>query len=263
MENAILVRHLDIIKIEIDFSDINNICSALNASSLSTIHTAKTQELSNKLGVHLMGFVDRNGDDINNEKACSLSGYDYIGSFMLLCKTDRNFNPLPLSEKEVNLVFDYLNPNKEEIKQDKEDNEYERFCKEYGFRPVLPNSPIKLEFFRKEGVPYVLIARYNFNEVKENDYKAFLDALYKYSSILIDEFKDVDGVKLSSDGKYYLHCYNEDNSSTSGYNYIFIQVNDDSNIIIKNPKAIVDVMFNGIEKEYEHVDLEDALEETL
>ena len=61
MENAIIIRQLDVIKTYVDFSDTNNICDAIDASAVSTIHTNKTQELSSLLGVHLMGFVDRDG----------------------------------------------------------------------------------------------------------------------------------------------------------------------------------------------------------
>ena len=107
-ENAILIRNLDIVKVYVDFSNLDNIKSILNCDRLSTIHTAKTQELSEKLGFHLMGYVDREGDDINNEVACEVSGYDYIGSFMLLFKTDDSYHELPLSEDELEKLYSYL-----------------------------------------------------------------------------------------------------------------------------------------------------------
>ena len=107
-ENAIIIRQLDVIKIHIDFSDIDNIARAINADRLSSIHTVKTQELSAKLGVHLIGFINRNCDDINNEKACEISGYDYLGSLMFLCKTDDKYNPLPFEEDELERVYAFL-----------------------------------------------------------------------------------------------------------------------------------------------------------
>lgn len=111
--NAIVVRWLDIIGVQVDFSDLSNIEQAINARRLYTIHTAKTLELSERLGVHLMGYVDREGNDINNQTACNLTGYDYLGSMMFLCKTDDRYNALPFTEEEYNRVYAYLTNGKE------------------------------------------------------------------------------------------------------------------------------------------------------
>ncbi len=107
-ENAILIRHLDVIKVHVDFSNDDDIYRLLNAERISTIHTRKTQELSKQLGFHLVVYVDREGHDINNNLACSISGYDYLGSFMLLFKTDDKFNSLPLEENELESLYNYL-----------------------------------------------------------------------------------------------------------------------------------------------------------
>ena len=103
--NAIVIRHLDILEVEVDFSDLDNIAKAIDAEYVSTIHTKITQAISAKLGIHLIGFVDRDGDDINNKKACEISGYDYIGSSLLLCKCDDGYNPYPLEEDELSKIF--------------------------------------------------------------------------------------------------------------------------------------------------------------
>ena len=52
-ENAIIVRPLDIIKVYVDFSNIDNVYRSINADLVSTIHTVQTQEISEKLGFHI------------------------------------------------------------------------------------------------------------------------------------------------------------------------------------------------------------------
>lgn len=259
MENAILIRNLDVIKVCLDFSDIDNINKAINASHLSTIHTQKTQELSSLLGVHLMGFVDRDGDDINNKKACEISGYDYLGSLMLLCKTDSKFNALPFTESELDTVFTYLVTG--EIVQKREDKIYDKFCEKYGINPVLPKFPVEPKFFARRGVPYVIIARYNFDEASDEEIISIGTNLFHYSSLLLNIFKKVDGVNLSPDGKYYLNFFKD---QSSGYYYVLIQAKgaeDIDEIFIKDPESIIKSMF-GEEKESNNKP-EDTIEEVL
>ena len=124
-ENAIIIRPLDVVKTYVDFSDIDNIYSALDVESVSTIHTAATQELSSKLGIHLIGFVDRHMSDINNPLAASISGYDYIGSNMLLCKTDDRFNPLPFTKEELEKVYRYLVEGEDALEEVIDDEDYD------------------------------------------------------------------------------------------------------------------------------------------
>lgn len=259
MENAIIIRQLDVIKTYVDFSDTNNICDAIDASAVSTIHTNKTQELSSLLGVHLMGFVDRDGSDINNKKACEISGYDYLGSFMLLCKTDDKFNALPFSEAELETVFNYLVTG--EIVQKHKGELYNEFCERYGVNPILPSLPVKPKFFARSGVPYVVIARYNFDEAKGNEFNEIGVNLFHYSTLLLEKFKNVSDVYLSNDGKYYLKCYKDSNS---GFYYVLIQAKDVEGvdeIFIKDPESIVKAMFTDEKDAKEN--LEDALEEVV
>ena len=108
-ENAVLIRQQDVIKTYVDFSDPKGISNAIDAERASTIHTEKLMNLSEKLGIHLMGFVDGDGNGDNNKVACKISGYEYLGSFMLLCKTDNSYSCLPFSEEELEKVYKYLN----------------------------------------------------------------------------------------------------------------------------------------------------------
>ena len=113
MYNALIVNDSGITKIFVDFSNFDNIYESLKVRRISTIHTRETQRISSILGVHLMGFVDRDCAGPNNKKACEISGYDYLGADLLLCKTDDKFNPLPLEEDELERVYKYLLNGKE------------------------------------------------------------------------------------------------------------------------------------------------------
>lgn len=115
--NAILVEWLDVKKIFVDFSDVQNIYDAIGAKRISTIHTQKTQDISKSLGIHLVGYVNREFDTLNNDVACRLSGYDFLGSKMLICKTDDKFNNLPFSEEELEKVYAYITGEEDSLEE--------------------------------------------------------------------------------------------------------------------------------------------------
>ena len=257
MNNALLIRNLDILKIEVDFSDIDNINNVLNVSGVSTIHTLKTQELSSKLGIHLIGFVDRNGDDINNDKACEISGYDYIGSLMLLCKTDDRYNPLPFNEEELDRVYVYLTTGKLIAKN--RGDLFSAFCDRYDVKPVLPNFSIDPEITVKDEVPCVLIAKYDLNKLSDRELMKLGERLFDFSTVLINEFKQIDDISLSKDGKYYMKpfMYREGKDADGCY-YVFVQINDGGELLIRNPEEIIKALN---EKSGNHEYGDDAIEE--
>ena len=256
--NAIVIRHLDILEVEVDFSDLDNIAKANDAEYVSTIHTKITQAISAKLGIHLIGFVDRDGDDINNKKACEISGYDYIGSSLLLCKCDDGYNPYPLEEDELSRVHTYLTTGK--IANNFKSNVYERFCKQYGVNPLLPSINVKPTFITRELVPYVIILKYDLNELDFTDYMKLGETLFHYADTLVNEFTEVEDVNLSPDKKYYIKCFmnNKGDNADNSY-YIFIQINDGQDIFIKNPKDILESLDKDVVNEYS----DDIIEEVL
>ena len=260
-ENAILVRQLDIIKVYVDFSDFNNIYKVLNVKHVSTIHTEKTQNISRLLGIHLMGYVDREGHDINNKKACEITGYDYLGSFLLLFKTDDKFNALPLEENELECVFTFLTTGKV-IPTQKEEG-LEGFNERYGLNPLLPNIGITPRVHFKEHVPYVALLEYDLRSVPENKLEKVGEGLFQYSSLLISSFKEVEDVRLSPDEKYYVKCKT---SMEHGCFYVLIQakdVEDVDAILINNIDAVIDGILGRNEKQEEHLDMEDTMEEAM
>ena len=221
-ENAILIRQLDVLKIYVDLSDMENIYKVLDADRIATIHTIKTQEISSKLGIHLIGFVNRNFDDSINTLACEFSGYDYLGSSMLVCKTDDKYNALPLNESELECVYTYLTEGKIiplSIKKDAAE-----FFKENGINPVLPEFGLEPETILLGQYPDVIVLKYDFSELTDKEIAKVGMQLFGYSGRLINELKYIDEenlIHLNDDGTYYLKNYfPEDRNSY----YVIIQV---------------------------------------
>ena len=198
-ENAILIRFLDVVKVHVNFDDERGIYDALGVDRVSTIHTAKTQDISNKLGVHIIGYVNREGNDINNDLACQISGYDYLGSFMLVCKTDNKFNLYPFEENELESVYTYLTTGKVVPVYMKLDEA--AFFEKHNINPVLPNLNVSHEaqFFTR--FPSVICLSYKENElVKDEDFQKFGEALFLYSDRIIKEM-DSYGANIYIDKK--------------------------------------------------------------
>lgn len=205
-ENAILVRHIDVQKIYVDFSNVDNIYDALDADRVSTIHTAKTQELSAKLGFHIMGFVDREGSDINNRLASAVSGYDYLGSFMLLCKADDNLNALPLSSAELDSLYLYLTKGEEKNVSFLNEDPLGLFLREYNINPPLPDFGVKPEIviYNNGRIKHAILLTYDLNALGDRALEKAGENLFRYSSILLEKFDNVGDDLVSKDKKYFL-----------------------------------------------------------
>lgn len=107
-ENALLVKTSSAEKVAVNFEDTDDIKRVLNGRRLYTIHTRETQKISAELGFHIMGYVDDRGHGCNNAIACRLTGYDYLGSSLLLFKCDDKFNALPLDGDELEALYQYV-----------------------------------------------------------------------------------------------------------------------------------------------------------
>ena len=256
-ENAILVKTSGIEKVCVDFSDDENICKAIESKGLSTIHTQNTQDISRKLGFHIVGYVDRHGGNLDNELAARISGYDEIYSSMLLCKTNDKWDNLPLSEDEVEILYTYLTTGKVVVLQ--KNDLSKAFFERYGIdNPPLPKG-FEPEVHQLPEVPYVILFRYYVNQMKDNQIEEFGESLFSMADRLIEEgFKEVDGVKLSPDGKYYI------NSSMDHENAVFnvlIQAKENDGIVlITNVKSTADGIMGKV-PEHKHVDIETSPEE--
>lgn len=94
-------------KVHIDFSSLESIRKSSGFERLYTIHTAKTIEMTKVLGFHVGGFCDDHGSG-GPELAAELSGYDYLPSVLILCLMDNQYNFLPLNEKQLNKLMNYI-----------------------------------------------------------------------------------------------------------------------------------------------------------
>ena len=256
--NAILVKPDGIEKIYVDLSDYKNICKAINANGLSTIHTIKTQEISRKLGIHLVGYVDRHGGNLDNTLAAEISGYDEIYSLMLLCKTDDKWNDCPLSEGELECLYTYLTTGKVTVADD--GDKASMFFKKYGIvNPALPKVSFKPEVYQLESVPYVMLFRYDMHKLKDKQLQELGEAMFHMADRLINEgFDIVDGVYLSPDKKYYIHSKMD---QESGAFNVLIQAKDEvDEVLIRDVTGSANGIL-GKPKQYDHVDLDTAPEE--
>ena len=248
-ENAIIIRQLDIIKIHIDFSDIDNIYNAIYADRVSTIHTAKTQELSAKLGVHLIGFINRKCDDINNEKACEISGYDYLGSLMFLCKADDKLNPLPFEEDELERVYNFLTTGEIVGNAGDEEDLLGEFLNKYEINPVLPNLSIKPEVTLYENYEKVILLTYDFSEA---DLGKIGGELFQYSDKLVKKFYEEDEASVAPDETYCVKCKTDMGKQKF---YVLIQVLEGR----RDKPVIGDIdAFIGADEEYQNEMEEDV-----
>ena len=127
--NAIKVSE-KIEKINLDFSSYESLKNSAKINRFYTIHTANTNQIGNKLGFHLGGFCDEYGKG-GSGLAAEISGYDSLPSDLYLCLMDDKYNFLPLKEKELDSLFNYLCPPEEmfdtpeESFENYEDEEYE------------------------------------------------------------------------------------------------------------------------------------------
>ncbi len=254
--NVIIVKSDDIYKDYVDLSDSNNIKAAINATGLSTIHTVKTQEISKILGIHLVGYVDRHGSGENNENACLVSGYDFLGSDMILFKTDDKWNDYPLDEYEIERVFTYLVELK--ILPEKRSNLDKEFCERYGVKPLLPDLPVSPIPLGMPEVPYVLVLQYRIEGLSEKLSEEVANEVEDYSDKLPGEEKGF----LPEDGKYYINAF-----VTPDYEYLYVllqaKVEEADEPIIVNAESVVEALVNPKDNKGQGGDPETTMEEAI
>ena len=104
--NAIKVSE-KIEKINLDFSSYESLKNSAKIDRFYTIHTANTNQIGDKLGFHLGGFCDDRGSG-GSDLAAEISGYDSLPSDLYLCLMDSKYNFLPLEEKQLEKLYNYL-----------------------------------------------------------------------------------------------------------------------------------------------------------
>ena len=160
-------------------------------------------------------------------------------------------------EEELDRVYVYLTTGKLIAKN--RGDLFSAFCEKYDVNPALPNFSIDPEITVKDEVPYVLIAKYDLNKLSDRELMKLGERLFDFSTVLINEFKQIDAVSLSKDGKYYMKpfMYREGKDADGCY-YVFVQINDGGELLIRNPEAIIKAL-NEKSSNREYGD--DAIEE--
>ena len=264
MYNALIVNDSGIQKIFVDFSRLDNIYDVLKVDRLSTIHTRETQRISSILGVHLMGFVDRDCSGPNNKKACEISGYDYLGADLLLCKTDDKFNPLPLEENELERVYKYLLTGEIVV----ENTYLLEFYERNGINPDIPIFPVDPKPTFYEQYPTVAILKYDISELSDSELERFGTVLFHLSSVLVEKYTEAGECRLSPDGSHYIQTY-MDRDNHAFYIYIQAIIDDSREPLVGSLSEFVhgkgtgnpyEKSVSGGEK---HVRVEDAIEEEI
>ena len=109
-------------KIVLDFSTYESLKETSRVARFYTIHTEKTNQIGNKLGFHVGGFCDDYGHG-GSDLAAEISGYDELPSDLFLCLMDSQYNFLPLSEKQLDDLYNYLVKQNEDTQEESLDND--------------------------------------------------------------------------------------------------------------------------------------------
>ena len=225
-ENAILVTTSGVLKVYVDLSSDDAIKEAIDAEKLFTIHTQKLKQLSGKLGFHIMGYVDSEGQGLNNAKACALTGYDFLGSSLLLFKTDDKFNRLPLERNELDSLYRYITTGTI-IPSNAQEKEREFFDKHH-INPPLPVFDVNHKALFFDEYPNVICLVYNeFEAVTDSQINKLGADLFYYSDRVVNETDQVgegdEGYNVSKAGDYYHKSYR-----LNGVTYVLIQAIDNT-----------------------------------
>ena len=249
-------------KIEIDFDDYEgSMCKAVDGRGVSTIHTQGILDIGVAVGFGVVGYINRYANDedlINNVLACELSGYDELHSKMVLCGVDDKWNFLPLSEKQVDVLYNYITTGEKESVV--EDDAFGEFCKRHNIKPYVPNLGIDYEVKNHIENDKIITLFYDLTKASDSKMESFGHGLFKMSSALLDDHKEVkDGIHIDKKETYYISCcFINDNHDAFLVNYQAIDGSKDK-ILINKEKMISSVIggdFEEKDSDFEKSDLE-------
>ena len=206
-ENAIRVSdHYE--KICLEFGNYTKIKEDCGFKRLYTIHTASTNALSDKLGFHIIGFCDERGTG-GPGLAANLAGYEELPSDLILCRTDKKYDYLPLTPSELECLYTYLTTGKV-IPTSRED-EAIFFFEKHRIHPIVPelNIPMKPVFFfnYKKVVALAYDESLLKDEKQREEYDRLLDECKKKA---MQELTSTGLYWKSSDGRYYVDWFKHD-----------------------------------------------------
>ena len=231
-DNAISITPTGIQKIYVDFANYANIHRFLHAEKVVVIEEKKTMNLSHKLGVKIMALASEKEEGQNNSVAKKIFGVEDISSTILLCKTDESFNALPFVEENLERLYRYLTTGVLVLPKNLIGG-MPFFTKYQIDSVVLPNLDYEPEAYYLEEMPEVLLLKYNLAVMSDAQLGNMGQAISAFSARLNSEgFSDVDGVKLSPDGKYFIHYVLE----SENYRFLVLlqATKDNESVLIKD-----------------------------
>ena len=231
--NAIRVSN-QVEKIELDFSTYEGLQETSGVKRFYTIHTEKTNQMTEKLGFHVGGFCDDRGRG-GPRLAAEISGYEYLPSDLFLCKMDSRYDYLPLSEAEVDALFDLLT-GKPKAKPAIMLNA-QAFLERNMIQPILPEFNLKMEPMFFNQYPNVMAICYDEKDLKDDrEREEYGKALFTFADRIVNKMEKVGQFNLAKDGTYYLCNYRKD-----GCFYCIIQARQslDEPCIIQN---VIDIL---------------------
>lgn len=137
----------------------------------------------------------------------------------------------------------------------------QKFFERYGIvNAILPEVEVVPEVYYEESVPYMILFRYNLSKLSDAQKEQFGKALFAMTSRFVnDGFKEVDGVRLSPDEKYFINSAFD--NEREHFN-VLMQAKDDEEILIRHVLAVTDGYLGKIpEPKHQHVDMETTPEE--
>ena len=241
-------------KTYIDFSSYESLTETSGFAKLYTIHTAETNAISNKLGLHIGGFCDDRGNG-GPDLAAEIAGYPSLPSDLILCLMDDKYNFLPLDEKQLYALFVYLKTG-DVINTSWPDTAIDFFNK-YSIYPVTPNFGEEAKAITFDQYPTVILLSYELSfDGKDDAYITRIgQLLFNFADRIVNEFEEVDDLRLDKDGEYFIKTVRD--VEKSSFN-VFIQA-----LTNTDDKPLLNKVIKLYNNEEEDEVVEDAIEEVM
>ena len=197
-------------KIVLDFSSYESLKETSGVARFYTIHTAQTNEIGNKLGFHVGGFCDDYGSG-GSDLAASISGYDELPSDLFLCLMDDKYNFLPLSEKQLNDLYNYLVKQNEDTQEesfenyDAEENDLEDYVLFFKVNAYWPDNEEKLSLHYEYCYPLLLEKKPSFPFFDELFTVEGYDRIHETLTLKLKMGKKEEIINLKIDEEYELN----------------------------------------------------------
>ena len=197
-------------KIVLDFSSYESLQETSGVARFYTIHTAQTNQIGNKLGFHLGGFCDDLGSG-GSDLAAEISGYEELPSDLFLCLMDNQYNFLPLSEKQLNDLYNYLVKQNEDTQEesyenyDAQENDLEDYVLFFKVNAYWPDNEEQLSLHYEYCYPLLLEKKPSFPFFDELFTVEGYDRIHETLTLKLKMGKKEEIINLKLDEEYELN----------------------------------------------------------